>query len=66
MVPESRLRLIHTSDVHLGDSAGHPRSEQTPLTPTRGANPLSISLAKWPHAPHSDSENSFAIPREYV
>ena len=28
MVPERRLRLIHTSDVHLGDSAGHPRSEQ--------------------------------------
>ena len=26
--PTRKLRLIHTSDVHLGDSAGHPRSEE--------------------------------------
>ena len=25
--PASKLRLIHTSDTHLGDPAGHPRAE---------------------------------------
>ena len=26
--PARKLRLIHTSDTHLGDPAGHPRSEE--------------------------------------
>ena len=28
MYPDRKLRLIHTSDLHLGDPAGHPRSEE--------------------------------------
>ena len=28
LYPDRKLRLIHTSDLHLGDPAGHPRAEE--------------------------------------